>query len=320
MGSDRRYPRVHRDFSSREQLALRASGQVTDPSEDLAQQYAQVGRRLADPYAARAAAEAHRLATQRTLSAGVRVGSDALYRAPDVRGWRTTQMGTYGRLTGHDRQPWDARGQAGFTDGGVRGPGYSEELARAEKNRWQSGRLQQGSMTIRPTPERPFLMIRCPDTSGNGTSSIQLRIPAGAGGGAETSREFFVGGGFPGSFLLDGYSVVRVEIIQSQNPGIDRIEWAWEISGVQAGDQSLYLPQVLNNPIAPAATIFAVPEGAFQVAWGDAGIGNVTWINPLFAKTAFEAAPLSFAMYQVAGSQFSLIAAQTTVVWRLRPI
>ena len=318
MASKQRYPVARRSYTSADQLSLRASGQEMDASEDLAQQYRQVGRRLVDPYAARAAEEAMRAARQRTLHAGVQVGPDTPYPAPNMRGWRSTQMGTYGRLTGYDRQPWDARLQAGYIDAGARGPGFADELDRAEKNRWQSGRLQQGSMTLHPSPDRPYLMLRCPDTSGNGTSSIHVRLEAGMMGGASSTREFFLGGGFTASFLLDGYATVRIEIVQTQNPGVDRLEWAWEISGVQAGDQSLYFPQRL---ILGPGVWFSIPEGAFEVLWSGP-LANITWSNPnIPAWVVDKAAPPQFVSLPIIGSRINFAGGvNTPVLWRLRPI
>lgn len=128
---------VQRSFTSQDQLSLRSSGQVMDSSEDQYTEYEQVGRRLVDPYAARAAAESVKAGRYRTLHAGMDVRSDAtVYPSPSVRGWRTTQMGTVGTMPGYDSQPWDARQQAGFLETGARPPGFSEELHRAERNRW----------------------------------------------------------------------------------------------------------------------------------------------------------------------------------------
>ena len=326
MAKKRQLPVVRRQYTGMDQLALRASGQVMDANEDLAQQYRQTGRRLVDPRALRAAHEAGARAVAVTRHAGLRIGQRAPYGPPSVRGWRQSQMGTYGRLTGMDRQPWNARQQAGYMDMGARGPGFAEELDRAEKNRWQSGRLEQGSMTLHPTPERPYLMIRCPETSGNGTSSVHLRLTAQAPGGAESSREFFVGGGYTANFLLDGYPSVRVQILQTQN-ATDRIEWAWEIAGVQAGDQSLYLPVNYTNYTGVDQP---VPEGAFEIAIADLSVQRITWKNPLQGAASemnFNAPLLtSFVFHQVLGSQVEFVGAgvpapaDIPVVWRLRPI
>jgi hypothetical protein len=311
---------VQRSFTSQAQLSLRSSGQVMDSSEDQYTEYEQVGRRIVDPYAARAAAEAIEASRYRTLHAGMDVRSDGpAYPAASVRGWRTTQMGTVGTMPGYDSQPWDARQQAGFLETGARPPGFAEELHRAERNRWQSGRLEQGTMTLYPSQERPYLMIRCPDTAGDGTSSVSIRLTAGSPGGAEFSREFFLGGGFTAAFLLDGYQTVKVQLLQVQNPGVDRIEWAWEVSGVQAGDQSLYLPQVLTP--GGVMTVYDVPEGAFEVVWGDAP-ATLSWLNPVNgADFLAPGAPGVFINFPTMGSQYQLNnAAQVSVLWRLRSI
>ena len=320
-----RSPQVQRDFTSQEQLALRESGQVVDANEDLEREFRQVGRRIFDPYAARAAEESMRAAKYRTVHAGVDVRSDAtVYPAPSVRGWRMTQMGTSGQLTGYDRQPWDARQQAGFLETGSRAPGFVEELDRAEKNRWQSGTLGAGlateSMTLHPSAERPYLSLRA--FPNNGNSELIVRLTAGSPGGAETQRTFFLGGGYTASFLLDGYQTVRVEILSKTNL-TDVLQWAWEVTGLQAGDQQLYFAQTYVGDNVNDQ-IFNVPEGAYDVVWSvsptsTAAAGGIRWINPLIGVDMVAVASIPWIRYPVQGSQFAMNNT-VTVMWFIRPI
>jgi len=323
-----RSPQVQRDFTSTDQLALRQSGQVMDHNEDLAQQYRQVGRRIIDPYAARAAEESMKAARYRTVHAGMQVGPERVaYPAPSVAGWRTTQMGTVGMAAGYEQQPWDARHQAGFLETGSRAPGFSNELDRAEKNRWQSGilglNLATEAMTLHPSAERPYLSMRGSPNVGN--TELVVRLTAGSPGGAETQRTFFLGGGFTASFLLDGYQTVRVEILSKTNL-TDVLQWAWEVTGLQAGDQQLYLAQTYVT--GGVNTTFNVPEGAYEVSWSqsptsDVGVNGVHWVNPLIGiDMVAPLLMLPWIRWTVQGSQFIIDNAVPDMVamWYIRPI
>jgi hypothetical protein len=316
---------IRRDFTSQGQLALRQGGQVVDPQEDLAREYRLAGRRIADPYAAAAIREIEQARAFRTLHAGETVDlwpDGAPFPPQSVAGWRTTQFGGAGMNTGNDlRDPhgrlWSARGRAGAMEFGSR-DGTMTELDIAEKNRFMSGILQAGSMTCSVTPERPYLMLRCPPTSAD--SALLVRVTAGAPGGAESQRTFFLGGGFTVNFMLDGYQSVKIEILDRQR-ATDIMHWAWEITGVQAGDQSLYFVQTV------AASVFLpVPEGAFQVSvavncalwsWrtGTGGLGAMLLDNQNLLVIDNP--------HPVLGVEFNtgnINAVRTVVCWALRPI
>lgn len=223
-----------------------------DPYAEWAQRERELGYRYPQPYAV-AAAEAARVPRLTLAETMPDVGSHmAVFPAPSVAGKRATSWGSYGRDA--EVIPWDARTRAGGMSS--RTPGLETEWDATEDRRRKSGRIVgTGGMTQTVHADRPYLTMKA-------TASMQVRVTVGMAGGFEQVRNFYLGGGFTASFMLADYDTVKVEVLLVE-AATTELQFAWLGDGLQAGDQTLYMPQI----IAPAdvAAFAVVPEGAYAV-------------------------------------------------------
>lgn len=232
----------------------------------------------------------------------------AIYPAPNIAG-RRQGFGGYD-MTLHDGlDPQggvlaDRRQQMAMLEGG-RGPGTMMSRDMSELRRQRSGVVTTG-FQVQVPPETPWMMLRC------ASGSAEVRVTAGSTqGGGETSRRFFLGGGFTGAFMLSAWDIVRVEVLD-RDADATQVTFAWVQEGLQAGNVTLYYPQRL------AAGTYVVPEGAYALV-ADQNDAGFTWTNPLIAGWTANVGLSSGVQQDVLGT-IATFTAINDVTWFLRPI
>ena len=311
--------------------ALRFARPGLPAFELAAQRERELGYRYPAPYAA-AAEEQRRvvnlaLGTPRPSSLdapGGYIGPDgSIFPARSIAGERLTFHGTGGRdqLNDFRARPWDARDQLGAAALGGRGPGFIPGWDNQERARRSSGKLigvQGMNQTVHH--DRPYLSLRA-------TASMSVRVTAGMAGGFDQSRDFFLGGGYTASFMLADYDSVHVETLTVETATTE-LQFAWLTTGMQAGDQTLYIP--MRVTVAFLGIFTVVPQGAYLL-YCEQNDPNWSWDVPVIAGYTVAAGGgfpgvnagvpglASAQSNQVMGTRFnpSLV---NDIMWALRPI
>lgn len=288
-----------------------------DPYADIVAREREMGFRHPTPYAAVAAA---------AVEAGVQWNArpnapalppnvfpnGALYGAGSVAGEHVTPWGTEGRVADpYGERIWDIRQRMNYKEtSGGRDPAVPYEDLQQSQAR-MSGRLTVGETMAQRVPSgRAWLVIRT-------TSSAKCKVSAQMSGGFEQARTFWVGGGSVASFMLADYESMKLEVLDGDTSSA-QVQFAWVAQGLEAGNQQLYLPEVI---IAGAAR--DVPEGAFAVivntpdaawTWTQPGVAGFSIATGVVAVTSGVAAT-----NPVSGSQYAP-SIGNQVTWLLRPI
>ena len=252
-------------------LAGRAYSVMTpDPYAEVVRRELEIGRRLPRPYQAPTALAGRRLMPTEYYESNYQPldSERAIYPAADIAGRRSTLSGTFGQDIAQP-MPWSAREQMGYTESRSRGPGLSSEWDTQTHRERMSGKVSApGTFSQRVDPRYPFFHVMA---KGDGTglpegyaSAGNARVKVTVGrfetGGATTSREFYVGGGFTGFFDLQGWDQLTFEVVYI-SPGTV-VEFSWTTTAIQAGNKTLYYLEVLHNGVG---SIQPVPEGAYSV-------------------------------------------------------
>lgn len=298
-----------------------------DPYADLAAREREMGYRHPSPYAAVAAAAVEAgvrfqeparrspLANMPDLSGG------AIYDPLNIAGQRGTMFGTHGwTVDPNGLEIWSARQFAGMQASGGRDPNVVPQDVQDGSGRRVSGRMTNGETMSQRVPKgRPWLVLRT-------TESAMCKVTAMMSGGFEQERTFWIGGGSTASFLLNDYESAAVEVLGGTSASTV-VQFAWVSEGMQAGNQDLYLPEVIaasgfdgsGNPL-----FVAVPEGAYQVSpattdalwlWdqpGVTGYQNAVGVSAGGAASGSTRNPVN-------GSRYHANVANS-LMWILRPI
>jgi hypothetical protein len=212
--------------------------------------------------------------------------SRASVMAPSVSGRRETMSGTYGAIT-PQANPWSARDRFGFGRMGSRGGGgYSEEWDARPTMQRRSGKWTTTSKAAQTVdPRWPFLhLVAKGDTTNGGNAydgNALIRVQAGLHdtGGAQATREFWLGGGFTAQFDLNGWDQATIEVLDILVG--TNVQFAWVTSGMQGGPRNLYLPQRVST----GGAAVPVPEGADSLIIEDPALGiagttfRLAWIT-----------------------------------------
>ncbi len=252
-----------------------------------------------------------------------------------VAGQRQTHWGTFGARTDDQGGPWyDARKRFGYGQMGSRDAGYSDEWDTPLARERTAGRLTQaGSFDQEIMSHRPYLHLRARGAStqveGAYEGNALIRITAGnfEHGGTQ-QRTFWIGGGMVGTFDLQGWDNVRIEVLELMADTF--MEFAWSAAGLAGDNRTLYFPQVYTT----SALTSPVPEGAYAIS-----IENPTPAVPGTTVTLFWTGQIGGAVFtfsQLVGDpatsqlyfgQWVPVLAPTfridtsvDVVWELRPI
>ena len=152
----------------------------------------------------------------------------SVHTSRDVAGMRRTAQGVYGT---HDSYvtPWDARQRFGHRQDGGRGIGMSDAWDLAASNYMRSSQLQVGttsSFSQRVECRHPVLRIV------SDTAQMRVRVTVGSDhGGAEDSRDFFLGQGFIFTSDLSNWTNVRVQILETEGTAV--LQESWETAVLQ---------------------------------------------------------------------------------------
>jgi hypothetical protein len=260
----------------------------TDPYEEVARKEAELGRRMPLPYQAPSALAGHLpMPDDRYQSQYESLHNDhSIYASHQVAGRRMTQYGSFGSDQAQVI-PWNARDRFGYGRIGARGGGGYDEIwdARNARER-RSGRLSDPTRFSQAVDHRyPFLHIvargvnETPEATYEGNAHMRVTAGLSETGGAELTREFWLGGGLTARFDLQGWDQVTIEVINLLDN--TNVQFAWVTNGLQSSDPqgTLYLPQQVDrgSPFIP------VPEGAYAVVIEDPALAvpgtvlSVTW-------------------------------------------
>ena len=209
---------------------------------------------------------------------------NAVWPAAAVAGRRMTQMGTYGDERNPERYWEDARERVQRQESGGRAPSYTSSDAPRIPFR-RSGTLGRPVGESIPSAwsqnvpcDYPFLHLKAGGeitaSGGEGTFVGNCRIRVTAGmfetGGATAVRTFWLGGGLTGQFNLAGWDQCTVEVLDMEEG--TNVSFAWVTTGMQASNQTLYMPTTL----AQSGAGTPVPEGAYALVMQDTGPGTLT--------------------------------------------
>lgn len=288
-----------------------------DPYAGIVAREREMGVRFPTPYAAVAAAavqagvEWHGVRRAEPPVPPNMAPAGYLYGPGSVAGQHGTLWGTEGRVADpYGERIWDARQQANYREGGGRDPAVpSADLQQS--NARMSGRLTVGETMAQRVPTgRAWLSLRTP-------TSAKCKVTAQMSGGFEQSRTFWIGGGSVGAFMLADYESMKLEVLDGDTTAA-QVQFAWVAQGLEAGNQQLYLPEVI---VAGAAR--DVPEGAFAVIVNTPDAGW-TWTQPGIAAFSIASGVVAVtsgvsATNPVSGAQYAP-SVNNKVTWLLRPI
>lgn len=251
-----------------------------------------------------------------------------IVQSPSMAGRRKDAQGAFGLDAppqGQIQLPAESRREVVGRIEGVRGPGTALRWDAQSAQRVRSGIIPPtgnvgspnwggGSMQQQVDPDMPWLTLRMrPNDSALGTAA-RIRVTAGSTqGGAENSRTFFIGGGFLGSFLLAGYDVVRIEVLERLQAGIQDVQFAWTREGMQAGAQALYYPERIQ-----AGANQPVPSGAYEIIPNTTDV-QFAWSNPIITGFSADTGITTNTRNPVLGSEYTASMANN-VLWVLRSI
>lgn len=259
-----------------------------DPYEELARRELEIGRRQPLPYAAPSA-----LAGTLPMSPEYYQSqyedlhnTHATVNSGSMAGRRTTAWGTLGEVTPQSI-PFSARDQFGAKAGGGRGgPGLAPEWDLGNNRERRSGRMTSPTrFSQRVDPRYPFLhLVALGVTSSGGLNydgNAHMRVRAGNfdTGGAQLTREFFLGGR-AARFDVNGFDQCEITIIDLLDN--TNVQFMWVTNGLQVGDPFLIFPQRIT-----AGVSIPVPEGAQYLILEDPALGvpattaDVVWTTAL---------------------------------------
>jgi len=237
----------------------------------------------------------------------------AVYTHRDIAGQRRWSGGGYG--VGTAREQMDSRmprQRAGARTDGGRGVGLIDAYDLDGSNFRYSGSLTQGSLEVtsqRVPCDRP--VIRLISTGG----MMRVRATIGsANGGAEDTREFFLGNGYQATFDLAAWDFFKLRILQTD--ATSKFSWAWISGQSAAGNQELILVQHLGIPNVP----YDVPQGSFEAVFKTTDTA-LRWDN----TTVEGVGASTFDVNAPAGAKIPVIGfqVQPTVInrvsWFIRP-
>jgi hypothetical protein len=289
-----------------------------DPYADVAAREREMGFRHPTPYAAVAAAAVEAGMAWHGPSRPAPAWNPNvapggyLFGAGSVAGEHTTPWGTEGRVADpYGERIWDIRQRMNYKEtGGGRDPAVPNADLQQSQAR-MSGRLTVGETMAQRVPSgRAWLSIRTP-------TSAKCTVTAQMSGGFEQSRTFWVGGGSIAAFMLADYESMKLEVLSGDTSSA-QVQFAWVSQGLEAGNQQLYLPEVIV-----AGGPRDVPEGAFAVivntpdaAW--------SWTQPGVAGFAITPGVVAVASgvsasNPVSGSRYTA-SIGNNITWLLRPI
>jgi hypothetical protein len=298
-----------------------------DPYAQIARRETEIGRRMPLPYQAASALAASPVAPELRYPVPAYEdahGAQALFSSGSVSGRRETLEGLVGKEGGLDT--WDTRQKFGYGRLQSRS-GYSEEWDNAANRERRSGKLFNiETQTQAVDPRWPYLYLRATGAVAaagvNYVGNAQVLLTAGMydTGGAEAQREFWLGGGFTGSFDFQGWDQVTIDVLSILSG--TRVEFAWVTNGVQAGDRSLYLPGTFA-----AAVSQPVPEGAYQIVVEDPGAPvTLSWFTAAGVTISQVVGSVPGVNYLLFGQQIPVLGTSLAIsvacdmVWIERPI
>lgn len=235
---------------------------------------------------------------------------DLTVTSHEAAGWRARNCGMVGAL---DQETLDARAwldrRQGFAaaEYGGRSPGTSGRWDVSQHIRQLSGTLTATGVFYQQVwPDRSVLEMRA---LGGGA---HVRVTTGlSGGGGEAARVFFLGGGFTSALELDGWENCRIAILAIDLGCV--VHFAWVKKSIRAGDQTMYLPEVVTG-----GAVLPIPEGAYGLVI-EMQDNNWQWTNTVGGPAALAVLIPAAVFAPVLGTG-AVPSINNDICWFVRPI
>tara|TARA_R110000824_G_scaffold40930_3_gene122223 strand:+ start:4172 stop:5128 length:957 start_codon:yes stop_codon:yes gene_type:complete len=294
----------------------------SDPFDDLAATYRQMGRRFPEPYSASVEEQKNFFQDLKGIAAA-QVGSSHTFKADSVAGRRISHQGFSGKGLVHPGREglgsFSARQNFGYQQTGERQAFFSDEWEKTTSSIRNSGFLtvRDKGFSSQVPQDRPWLTFTVPANLQSAQIQVVARLPGSGAVQSGTQREFFVGGGWTAEFFLSGYENMSLRI-RNTSAAATAVYYSWTEESIQV-DQTLYLPQRI------VAGTYLAPQGAyaFYVQNTDA---NFSWDAPVLAGFTMDAATYPTWPGAVAGQKNIAVGTRYTaaiansILWFIKPI